>query len=221
MAIEEKKPPAPKQRGPPDKAEFKVSEKKIALEKIPELEEAGKQQQKGPFAKQPEQAQAPPGPGIPQVSPEAFRPTINMMAARWNQFLEAPTGDEKDRYRWNQQDTDNLLNAMVALDEKYHFMGNWLQYMPELFAVIVVGGILAKLVMGSRWKQAQKQSNPAAPQPAGPQPAAPSNLVDRVKEILTPKPREGQYETIPPDLAQDATRYLNASQQGKAPAAGP
>ncbi len=121
--------------------------------------------------------------------------------------MEAPAGDEKDRYRWNQQDTDNIINSMTALDEKYHFMGNWIQYMPELFALIVVGGIVAKLVLGSRWKNAQKQAGPAAPSPE-----QKPGILDRLRGAVQPAtgPPAGG---VPPDLVKEAAAYIETSKR--------
>lgn len=202
---EEQKPEPAKTVG---KAEFKAVEKTVKLENIPNL--SGKPEKKGPFGrakpkpKEEEQAK----PKIPQVSPQDLRPTIQMAAAKWNQFLEAPVGDEKARYRWNEQDTDNIINAMAALDEKYHFMGNWLQYMPEVFALIVVAGIVGKLVMGARWKNAQNMTKAAAPQETV-KPAAPPTIMERIQNVLKPPEKApGAGETIPPDLAREATEYL-------------
>jgi len=131
-----------------------------------------------------------------------------MAAARWNMFLEAPVGDEKAKYRWNEQDTDNIIKAMEALDQKYHFMGNWLVYTPEIFALIVVGGIIAKLVMGARWKNAQNLAKPAAGQETV-KPAAPPTIMERIQGALKPPEKAGSTEKIPPDLARDATAYLD------------
>jgi hypothetical protein len=199
--VEEK----PKPKVAAEKAEFKTTEKPVKLEKIPELEQAAQTQKKGRFGrpvkeKKPEEQ---PKKEITLTAAE-LRPTITMAAARWNQFLEAPVGDEKAKYRWNEQDTDNIIKAMEALDAKYHFMGNWLQFAPEIFALIVVGGIMAKLVMGARWKNAQNLAKPAAGQETV-KPAAPPTIMERIQGAI--KPKSGT-ETIPPDLAKDATEYL-------------
>ncbi len=198
----------PVKKAAAEKAEFKTTEKPVKLEKIPELEQAAQPAKKGRFGRPVKETKdgEPPKPKIPQVSPQDLRPTIQMAAAKWNQYLEAPVGDEKARYRWNEQDTDNIINAMTALDEKYHFMGNWLQYMPELFALIVVAGIVGKLVMGARWKNSQNLTKAAAGQETV-KPAAAPTIQERVRNILQPK--QTGTETIPPDLARDAKEYMD------------
>jgi len=204
--VEQKPEPVPAKKQA-EKAEFKTTEKPVKLEKIPELEQAAQTQKKGRFGRPVKEKKPDAEPAkkeIPLTAAE-LRPTIQMAAARWNQFLEAPVGDEKAKYRWNEQDTDNIIKAMEALDQKYHFMGNWLQFAPEIFALIVVGGIMAKLVMGARWKNSQNLVKAAAGQETV-KPAAAPTIQERVKSMFQPKPTG--TETIPPDLAKDAKDYL-------------
>jgi hypothetical protein len=197
---------------PAEKATFSVEQKDIKLEKIPELE-----QETGPTATTKTGEAAKPASDdkkpLPQLDAQALRPTLDMMAARWNQFIEAPqTGNPADRYKWFPQDTENLLNAITGLDAKYHFMGNWLNYAPELFALIVIGGIVAKLVIGSQWKQKQTQAQPAAPTiPV----EKPPTVVDRIKTAVSNigKPQGSSGETMPADLAAAATEYINQQQK--------
>lgn len=165
-----------RKRPSPDRAQFTVKEKPVKLEKIPELEaelaKAG-QPGKGPAStKAGAGQQAQPQPE-PQPVPFQFSdvgPLLDMAGAKWNEYLVGPAVDEKGRYLWTAEDTKNIVSALTALDNKYHFSANWMTYWPEVFTLIVVGGIIAKLVMGARWKDKQKKQAVAQEESPVPKP---------------------------------------------------
>lgn len=209
--------PPPKTRAA--RAEFKVAETKVKLEKIPELEQAGKKAK--PIAPQPSTTQAQASTQPPHFTPEAFRGYLMLAFDKYNQALDAPlTGDPKARYRLDKNDADGLIKVTEALDAKYHFMGRWVEYFPEIMAVIVIAGILGKVAMGMQYKnkEAQMQKGAAGPQanveakaPASNPPVSsgPSPF-DRIKKGIddwrarVQNPGEGP----PRELVEDAMNYF-------------
>lgn len=201
------------------KAEFKVAETKVKLEKIPELDspkQAGKGKQPGPAPAQQPQSQSQP----PKIGVEDFRGYIMLAFDKWNQALDAPlTGDPKARYRLDKNDADALISVTTALDAKYHFMGRWIEYFPEIMAVIVIGGILGKVAMGMQYKQKEDKMQKGAAPPAAnvearaPPPNTPQqpSAFDRIKKGFDDWKARNQSggEGPPKELLDDAMRYFN------------
>lgn len=212
------KPDSPPLKRPgPVKAAFKVQEKSVKLEKIPELEQA---KQTGKAKTGPPQGQPPQSP-LPKISIEDFRGYIMLGFDKYNQALDSPlTGDPKARYRLDKNDADALIAVTTALDAKYHFMGRWVEYFPEIMAVIVIAGILGKVAMGLQYKQKEAQTGKGATPPAanvearappvssgaaGGQPNPLQNVKERVQAFFRVPGRE---EGPPPELVRDAMAYF-------------
>lgn len=199
MSAEKQDSTRPKRPGP-DKAEFTVKEKPVKLEKAPELEAelAGGQPGKAATKASPgsEQQAQPPQPVPFQFSDVG--PLLDMAGGKWNEYLVGPTVDERGRYLWTGEDTKNIVNALTALDNKYHFSANWLQYWPEVFTLIVVAGIIAKLVMGARWKDQQKKQAVAQAE----------NPVPGPTQSVQPAAAKPASEKTPADLKVDISETL-------------
>jgi hypothetical protein len=123
------------------------------------------------------------------------------------------TGDPSKKFRWTDVDTSMMIKALEALDTKYNFMSHWIDYAPELFALTIFGSIIGKLIMGSRYKNAQDKNKPAAPTEAPVKPANPSvieKVRERVAESLKPKPQgeKDLMSQIPPELIRAGNEYL-------------
>lgn len=191
------------------KATVKISESKVKLEKIPVSEPAGKSGKPMPPPSGTSQAQAS-SPGLATV--KDLEGTLDIVGTAWNTYLEAPIVDPKERFKWHKADTELVVKALQGLDEKYHFMGEWTKYMPELFAAVVMAGIIGKLVMGARWKNEQQASRPATG-PEANKPASKPNPVEKFKDdlkgIFTPK--QPQDPNAPPaELTKDAEAYFKS-----------
>jgi hypothetical protein len=197
-----------------EKAEFKAVEKPVELVELPDLQE--KPQKKGRFGRpiREEAKEAESKPKIPKVTTDqALRPTLEMAAIKWNEYLDAPlTGDPSKKFRWNENDTTMMIKALEALDAKYDFMSHWIDYAPEIFALTVFGGIIGKIIMGSRYKNAQDKNKPAAPEqtvkPANPSPI--ERVREAVSKTLQPKPpgEKDLMSQMPPELIQAGNEYL-------------
>jgi hypothetical protein len=209
MAAVEEKPKA-------DKAEFKAVEKPVELVDLPDLQKQP-EKKKGRFGRpvKEEAKETESKPKIPKVTTDqALRPTLEMAAIKWNEYLDAPlTGDPSKKFRWNDNDTTMAIKALEALDAKYDFMSHWIDYAPEIFALTVFGGIIGKLIMGARYKNAQDKNKAAAPdqtvKPANPSPI--ERVREAVSKTLTPKPpgEKNLMDQMPPDLIQQGKDYLN------------
>jgi hypothetical protein len=136
-----------------------------------------------------------------------------MAAIKWNEYLDAPlTGDPAKKFRWNDNDTTMAIKALEALDAKYDFMSHWIDYAPEIFALTVFGGIIGKLIMGARYKNAQDKNKPAAAE----QTVKPANqsVIEKVREkvsdSLKPKPpgEKNLMDQMPPELVKAGNEYL-------------
>lgn len=165
----EKKDSTPPRRPGPDKAEFKASEKPVERETSPELEAelAASSAKKGVSRKTgmptgtttvPGQAQ-PPQQEPPQFDFKDLEPLLHMGFQKYNDWIAGPPAfqDEKSRWMIGDRDEEDAVKALNLLDNKYNFSKNWMQYWPEIFAMIVFGGILGRIVMGARWKDKQSK----------------------------------------------------------------
>ena len=123
----------------------------------------------------------------PTVDNEAFAKIFQVLADKYNEALEAPTGQATvDKFKLTKSDVDGMNAALMALEGKYHMLGSAGNYVPEILAASVFGTVIAKILLGLRWKrgaaaQRREEQGFQPPQPGGlfkPKPA-PSELLSQ------------------------------------------